>query len=106
MKRKRKMHVVRLIGTTSSTNDIGDPIKIPVERQVFAEKKSIRQSEFYQATATGLRPDLMFVVWTREYRGEQKLKYQGREYSVIRTFEPNSEETEIVCRGLVNKGGA
>lgn len=101
---KRKMHVIKLIGTTSDVNDLGDPITIPTERQVFAEKKSIRQSEFYQAAATGLRPDLMFVVWSREYRGEQRLEYQGKEYSVIRTYEPNSEETEIVCRGIVNKG--
>ena len=54
--------VVKLISVTVTENDMGDIIETPVEREVFADKQSIRQSEFYQAAATGLRPELMFVV--------------------------------------------
>jgi len=44
--------VINLISVTSGTNSIGDPIKILVEsNDIFADKQSIRQSEFYQAAA-------------------------------------------------------
>jgi SPP1 family predicted phage head-tail adaptor len=96
-------NVIYLIPVTSSENDIGDPIKIDGEkRQVFAEKKSVRQSEFYQAAATGLKPELTFVVWSQEYGGESKLEYNGKLYNIIRTFEKNDREIELVCSGLVN----
>lgn len=92
-----------LISETETTNAMGDVIIDKLYRKTFAAKKSIRQSEYYQAAATGLRPELTFVIWTREYKGEQFLKFGDKEYSIIRTFEPNSEEIELKCQGVVNK---
>lgn len=94
--------VIKLISITTSENDMGDPVEIPVEREVFADKQSIRQSEFYQAAATGLRPELMFVVRTIDYNQEQKLKYNGKEYTIIRAYDKDGELTELVCQGVVN----
>lgn len=85
---------------------MGDVITEKKYRKTYAAKKSIRQSEFYQANATGLRPELTFILWTREYKGEKYLKYGGKEYTIIRTFEPNSEEIELVCQGVVNRADA
>ena len=98
--------VVRLISVTTTENDMGDIIETPVEREVFADKQSIRQSEFYQAAATGLRPELMFVVRSVDYNGEQKLKYNDKEYAVIRTYDKDGELTELVCQGVVNRANA
>lgn len=95
--------VVKLISVATAENDIGDPVEVPVEREVFADKQSIRQSEFYQAAATGLRPELMFVVRSVDYNGEQKLKYNDKEYAVIRTYDKDGELTELVCQGVVNR---
>lgn len=95
--------VVKLISVTTTENDMGDIIETPVEREVFADKQSIRQSEFYQAAATGLRPELMFVVRSVDYNGEQKLKYNDKEYAVIRTYDKDGELTELVCQGVVNR---
>ncbi len=95
--------VVKLISVTVTENDMGDIIETPVERQVFADKQSVRQSEFYQAAATGLRPELMFVVRSVDYNGEQKLKYNDKEYAIIRTYDKDGELTELVCQGVVNK---
>ena len=94
--------VVKLISVTTTENDMGDIIETPVEREVFADKQSIRQSEFYQAAATGLRPELMFVVRSVDYNGEQKLKYNDKEYAVIRTYDKDGELTELICQGVVN----
>jgi len=94
--------VIKLIGVTYDQNDPGDPIEVKTEREVFAEKKSVRQSEFYQAAATGLKPELTFIIWTREYNDESKLSYNSKEYSIIRTFERDDERIELACSGLVN----
>ena len=94
--------VIKLISITYGENAMGDMIEIEVERDVFANKKSIRQSEFYQAASNGLRPELMFEVRSIDYEEEKKLKYNGKEYNVIREYSKNGEITEIVCEGLVN----
>mgnify|MGYP001486916702 CR=1 FL=1 len=93
--------VVELITVTTGENEMGDSIKEETSRQVFANKKSIRQTEFYQAMATGLRPEIMFEVRSPDYQGEQKLSYNGKKYTIIRTFSPNDEITELICSGLV-----
>jgi SPP1 family predicted phage head-tail adaptor len=99
--------VIELVGvTTFDENEVGDQIEVPGEiRQVFANKKSIRQSEFYQAAAIGLRPEIMFEVRTIEYQEEKTLLFNGKEYSIVRAFDKNGEITEIVCSGLVNGVG-
>lgn len=98
--------VISLITVITTENELGDVIEETTERQVFADKQSVRQSEFYQAAATGLRPELMFVVRTIEYNGETKLKYNGKEYSIIRTYDKDGELTELVCQGVVNRANA
>ena len=98
--------VISLITVTTTENELGDTIEVSTERQVFADKQSVRQSEFYQAAATGLRPELMFVVRTIEYNGETRLKYNGKEYSIIRTYDKDGELTELVCQGVVNRADA
>ncbi len=98
--------VIELISITTTENDLGDVIEVPTERQVFADKQSVRQSEFYQAAATGLRPELMFVVRTIDYDNEPKLKYNGKEYTIIRTYDKDGELTELVCQGVVNRANA
>lgn len=93
--------VITLKGITYGENDIGDPIKIPTSREVYANRKSIRQSEFYQAMATGLKPEIMFEIRSVEYKGETKLEYAGKDYTIIRTYD-KGEIMELVCQGLVN----
>jgi SPP1 family predicted phage head-tail adaptor len=88
---------------TDSANDMGDPIKILVKRaNIFAEKKSIKQSEFYQAMAQGLKPELTFIIRTIEYENEPMLEYNSKTYTIIRTYEKEDEFIELICQGGVN----
>jgi len=94
--------VINLISITITENDMGDIIDVETKRQVFADKKSVRQNEFYQAAATGLRPEIMFVVRTIDYEQEPKLEFNSKTYNIIRTYDKDDEFTELVCSGLVN----
>lgn len=92
---------VELITEVPDTNDMGDPITVESIRMVFANRKSIRQTEFYQAAATGLRPEWMFEVRSVEYGDESKLRHEGHDYAIIRTYSRNGEIMELICSGLV-----
>ena len=98
--------VISLITVITTENELGDVIEETTERQVFADKQSIRQTEFYQAAATGLRPELMFVVRSVDYSGEPKLKHGDKTYTIIRTYDKDGELIELICQGVVNRGNA
>lgn len=93
--------VIELISLTYIQNSRGDNIEVPTYREIYANKLGVRQSEHYQAAATGLKPEVMFEVWTAEYQGERKLRYEGQEYDIIRTYPRKDEKTELICKGMV-----
>lgn len=96
----RKSHPITLLNTQKSRNEFGEveeDKEILNRRTILAERKSIKQSEFYQAYTAGLKPEISFVVWSAEYKDERKLEYNGVVYDIIRTYEKNEKETELIC---------
>ena len=95
--------IIKLIKETKTVNKYGNTISTSTERTIFAEVKSIRQDEFYQAQAVGLKPEIKFVIADfADYEGEKKLKYApfgGTEevYTILRTYRTNYK-LEIVCK--------
>ena len=67
------------------------------EQKVFAEKKSVRASEFYQAYQSGLEVSVVFKIWSKEYGAQRVIKHNERYYTVVRTYEIG-EFLEITCR--------
>jgi len=96
--------VINLVLETHASNDVGDTVTTQVRRKVFADKQSVRQSEYYQAGATGMRPELMFVIRAIDYKGEPKIEHGGKQYTITRTYCTKSEFVELVCQGVVNNG--
>lgn len=97
--------VINLVTETYTENDMGDTVVLETYVQVFASKKSIRQSEFYQAQATGLKPAIAFDVRSMEYNDEEKIQYNSKTYNVIRTYD-KGEFVELICEGVVNNANA
>ena len=92
--------IIDLVSVTDSINDLGDPVKTQTVRAgIFADRKSVRQSEFYQAAAAGLRPEFTFVIRTIDYNQEPSLIFDTKLYNIIRTFEQQSDFIELVCQG-------
>lgn len=97
--------VITLQAESMTINEYGDRVFDKTQVSVFANKKSIRQSEFYQAFASGLKPELMFEVRSVDYEGQPTLVHDLKEYVIIRTYSQNGEITELVCSGMVQTGG-
>ena len=90
--------VVELLSVQRVDDGGGGFTETEVPRSVFANRKSIRQSEFYQAHMAGLQPEIMFEVRFADYADERKLRHNGRRYNIIRTFSRNDEIIELVCQ--------
>ena len=88
------------LGNMTETIVYGEPIQTMTYRQVFANKKSVRQSEFYNAAIVGLKPQLVFEVYSFEFNNDEKVKYNDIEYSIIRAYE-KGETTELTVAAQV-----
>ena len=67
------------------------------DRMVFCQKKSIPQSEFFNAGQSGIRAEMILIVNTMDYRDEKKLNFKGRIYDIYREYERQDERTELYC---------
>ncbi|PFW87244.1 phage head-tail adapter protein [Bacillus pseudomycoides] len=89
---------------TTIEDELGQKEEIETfSRQVFCAKKSIPQSEFFQAGQSGIKPACVLIVYTVSYQEERKVQYREKEYSIYRTYERNDEKIELYCE--VKAGG-
>lgn len=96
---------IYLIESENSTSDEkGDIISFSKERKVLAHISSIKQSEFYQAQANGLKPEITFIIRSFEYSGEMAIRQGKKKYKLLRSFNRSDGNTELVCIGVVNNG--
>lgn len=85
-----------------------DSLNQVVEKQrttqtVFAEISSVSQTEFFSGGRLGLQPALKAVMYDFEYNDEPIVKWNGKLYSVYRTFYVNgSDRVELY---LEERGG-
>ena len=73
-------------GPESFDND-GNAITQDTERMVYCRVFGVTRSEFYQAANVNLQPEIILRLSDyTEYQGERLVRYDGRIYSVIRTY--------------------
>lgn len=97
---------IHLITYVNNVDDIGDIISTPIERKVLVDISSIKQSEFYQAQANGLKPEFTFIIRAFEYRGEESVKYGNKTYRILRTYDRLDGNIELTCIGAVNNASS
>jgi SPP1 family predicted phage head-tail adaptor len=71
-------------------------------RQVFCQKKSIPQNEFFQAGQSGIKASFILIVHQLDYDDEVKLSYNGKVFHIYRTYERNDEKIELYCEVKAN----
>jgi len=98
--------ILTLIQRIPGRDDQGDPVLLETSRDVFCGVRSIGQQEFYQASATDFHPELKLVLADYlDYQDERLVEYNGRRYSVIRTYRAGQELELVVERAAVEDGG-
>lgn len=89
--------------TPDGTDDNNDPKFNETSVQIFCNRRSVRQTEFYQARSQGLKPEVVLEMRSIDYNGEEEAEFDGKRYDIIRTYEPNKDFIELVLGGIVNK---
>lgn len=97
---------ISLISITYTEDEVGNQIPVETATKVWAEITGVRQSEFYNAAVTGLKPELTFIIWANEYASQTKIESDGRKYKVIRTYvnPAKSEMVELICERVIADG--
>lgn len=86
------------------TDKYKNQIKAYVFREVFAEVKSISQSEYYTAAQSGIKPAYKFVLADYyDYDNEDIVKYNGILYHVVRTYR-NGLQLEMAVEKRIEGG--
>lgn len=91
------------LGKVTETVTHGEPIQSVTYTEVFANKRAVRQSEFYAAANVGLKPELMFEINSHEFDGHSKVKYDSVVYEILRTYD-KGEVMELTIAGQVGDG--
>lgn len=104
--------LITLIREKVVIDEYGDRQTEKTRREVFGEEKSIGQSEFYQANAAGMQPEIKFILADRlDYDGERILEYtpygqdEPMQYTIVRTYSPGIT-MELTCRRGVDSDGS
>ena len=90
-------------GASGERDAYGDPaLELQLSDAVFAELRSISQSEFWQAQTSEKKPEVKFKLTDyMDYQGQRYLIHGGIRYTVLRAYRTASNELEITCYGGV-----
>ncbi len=67
-------------------------------REVLVNKKSATRSEFYTAKQAGDKIVLVLEVRGVDYRGEERVEFEGKPYEVVRAYTATGEKYELSCK--------
>lgn len=103
-----KQTPIYLVDQIYSENDAGIISEQPTERMVLADVTSVSLSEWSEGSRIGLNPEIRFTMFAPDYQGEEILKYNGRYYSVYRTYIGRNHKVDLYCErrhGTENPAG-
>ena len=84
------------------TNENGfcNPLE-ETKNTVFCNKRSISQGEYYKAQQAGKKVEAKVEVHCIDYAGEVLVEFEGKRYSVLKTYEPpDSDVIELTLTDL------
>lgn len=100
-------HDIDLLAEVIIRDEYGQETVSYSETLVQAALVEVTRSEFYQAAATDLKPEIAFDVHSFEYSGERLLRFEGRKYSVLRAYRHDRDGldlTELTCERRIGHG--
>ena len=84
-----------LIAKTYSTDSIGQPTVAESTRDVICELRSVSGTEYSQAKQNGISPQYIFIVSMFDYKGEDTAQFDGKKYSIYRTYIADDNTIEL-----------
>lgn len=98
MRHSAAIHLIK--GTTTSYDELMQPVKTNVERLVFANEMSVSIAEHYAAGNSNMKPEKQFEIYSFEYEGESTLRHDNRVYKIIRVS-GQGDKLRIICERVI-----
>lgn len=95
-------NVIRLLSPIEAKDEYGVTRQTYESREVFCRVDSVTRAEFFEGGRNGLNPSFRMTMFHGDYDGESLLEYQGKSYSVYRTYQTDSDYIELYVE---RKGG-
>lgn len=86
---------IKLISSAYENDQYGVSRKTESERTIFADVRTVTQTEWFEGGRSGLNPQFKMIMFAPEYKGEQVVEYGGNRYLVYRTYQPNPDKLEL-----------
>lgn len=87
--------ICTLIQKTMTTDELGYPIATETTYDTFCKVESVTRSEFFNAGKAGLTPEYVFTVNAVEYEGQPEVEYEGKRYTIYRTYKTDEDMMEL-----------
>jgi SPP1 family predicted phage head-tail adaptor len=87
--------IIDLISIVIVEDEIGNPIEQETLKEVYCTVESISQSEYFQASLSGLKPQIKITVCEFDYSDEKIVLYNDKRYSIYRTYLRKDERIEL-----------
>lgn len=87
--------VILLVEETVKEDDYGVISTSQNTKQVFCNVSSVSSTEWFEGGRNGLNPKFRFTMFAHDYSGEEIVEYNGKRYSVYRTFLKDADAIEI-----------
>lgn len=87
--------MIYLISEDFAPNSMGVLEPTETRRKVYAQHQSVTADEWFDGGRNGLNPDMRFLMFRPEYRGEQIIEFRGQRYAVYRTYETRNDIIEL-----------
>ena len=71
-------------------------------RDVYCQIDSVTQNEFFEGGRNGLNPEYKITMFLYDYDGESVIEYDGKQYSIYRTYKRRNDVIELYVE---RKGG-
>lgn len=97
-----RSNVISLVSTSQTQDAFGVWRQTETKRDVFCQVDSVTRAEFFEAGRSGLNPEFRFTLFVGDYNGESIVIFNGKAYSVYRTYHARTDEIELYVE---RKGG-
>lgn len=97
------VEIVLIADKSEGTDRDGYPVIEETKKTVFARKKSVARTEFYEALRSGVNPVYIFEVFAGDYDGQRLLEYEGDRYEVTRTYQAALDCISLTCKEVRRK---
>ena len=95
-------NVIRLLRPVEAKDEYGVTRSSYKAREVFCRVDNVTRTEFFEGGRNGLNPAFRMTMFHGDYNGETIVEFEGKTYSVYRTYRTDNDYIELY---IERKGG-